>query len=124
MTSLALVQIASVRRFSAYQTHVTMVTPEVEEPARRQLRAAGSHVVEVPLISPPWKISASWWNTVFTKLAIFSLRHVDGLTLDKVAFVDLDAFLISPSADSIFDACGANEVSPAFASARRHRYRN
>merc|ERR1719352_2207954 len=70
MTSLALLQVASIRRFSKYHTHLTMVTPEVNEVARRQLRAAGSHVVDVELVSPPWKISASWWTTVFTKLQI------------------------------------------------------
>ena len=68
MTSLALLQIASVRRFSSHQTHVTMVTPEVNEVARKQLRDAGSHVVQVDLISPPWQIQASWWTTVFTKV--------------------------------------------------------
>jgi len=60
MTTLALLQIQSVRRFSKHQTHITMVTPEVNEVARRQLRAAGSHVVQTELISPPWQISASW----------------------------------------------------------------
>ena len=43
MTTMALLQISSVKRFSAYQTHLTMVTPEVNEVARRQLRAAGDH---------------------------------------------------------------------------------
>ena len=112
MTTLALVQIASVRRFSKHPHHVTMVTPEVNEVARKQLRAAGSHIVEVGMITPPWQISASWWNTVFTKLQIFSLRNSSSAgVLDKVAFVDLDAFIVSEKADTIFDACGAREVS-------------
>ena len=111
MTNLALVQIASIRRFSTYKTHVTMVTPEVTQVARSQLLAAGSHIIEVGMITPPWKISASWWTTVFTKLQIFSLSNSTSAgTLDKVAFVDLDAFLVSEKADTIFDACGAREV--------------
>ena len=110
MTTLALLQIQSVRKFSSYQTHITMVTPEVNEVARRQLRAAGSHVVQVDLISPPWQISASWWTTVFTKLQIFSLGNTSAGRVDKVAFVDLDAFLVSDSADTIFDECDATEV--------------
>ena len=111
MTNLALVQIASIRRFSKYGTHVTMVTPEVTQVARSQLIAAGSHIIEVGMITPPWRISASWWTTVFTKLQIFSLYNsTTAGILDKVAFVDLDAFIISKKADTIFDACGAREV--------------
>ena len=115
MTSLALLQIHSVRRFSKHQTHITMVTPEVSEVARRQLRAAGSHVVQTELISPPWQIAASWWTTVFTKLAIFGLGNTTAGAVDKVAFIDLDAFIVDAHADSIFDACGANEVRRASA---------
>lgn len=110
MTTLALLQIQSVRRFSKFQSHITMVTPEVNEVARRQLRAAGSHVVPVDLISPPWQISASWWTTVFTKLQAFSLGNTTAGRVDKVAFVDLDAFILKEDADSIFDQCGASEV--------------
>merc|ERR1719484_421505 len=87
-----------------------MVTPEVNDVARTQLRAAGSHVVQVDLISPPWQISASWRTTVFTKLQIFSLGNTTAGRVDKVAFVDLDAFIVSDSADAIFDACSANEL--------------
>merc|ERR1719473_1192618 len=95
MTNLALVQIASVRRFSKVDTHVTMVTPEVDD---------------VDLISPPWQIAASWWTTVFTKMQIFSLGNTSAGPLDKVAFIDLDAFILNEKADTIFDACGAREL--------------
>ena len=87
-----------------------MVTPEVNEIARKQLRAAGSTVVPVDLINPPWNIAASWWTTVFTKLQIFSLGNTTAGLVDKVAFVDLDGFLINEQADTIFDECGATEV--------------
>ena len=86
-----------------------MVTPDVDELARRQLRDAGSTVVDVDLISPNWSITASWWTSVFTKLAIFSIGRYDP-RVAKVAFIDLDAFLVSDTADSIFDACGVNEL--------------
>ena len=110
MTNLALLQVESVRRFSSVPTHITMVTPEVNEIARKQLRAAGSTVVPVDLINPPWNIAASWWTTVFTKLNIFSLGNTTAGLVDKVAFVDLDGFLINEQADTIFDECGATEV--------------
>ena len=120
MTNLALLQIHSVRRFSKHQTHITMVTPEVNEVARRQLRAAGSHLVQIELISPPWPISTSWWTTVFTKLAIFGLGNTTAGAVDTVAFLDLDAFLIDDSADSIFGACGAREVRYACTAVSQH----
>ena len=127
-----------------------MVTPEVNEVAKARLRAAGSHVVPVDLITPNWKISASWWETVFTKLQIFSLGNTSAGRVDQVrvrvthmiasviaslaryriplalarsdscdvppvrlqvAFVDLDAFIVSERADTVFDACDATEVS-------------
>ena len=129
---------------------ITMVTPEVDETSKARLRAAGSHVVPVDLIAPPWKISASWWETVFTKLQIFSLGNTSAGRVDQVrvrvthmiasviaslaryriplalarsdscnvppvrlqvAFVDLDAFIVSERADTVFDACDATEVS-------------
>ena len=61
-----------------------MVTPEVDETSKARLRAAGSHVVPVDLIAPPWKISASWWETVFTKVQIFSLRNTSAGVVDQV----------------------------------------
>lgn len=64
---------------------ITMVTPEVGELSKARLRAAGSHVVPVDLITPPWKISASWWETVFTKLQIFSLRNTSAGVVDQVS---------------------------------------
>ena len=62
-----------------------MVTPEVGEVAKARLRAAGSHVVPVDMITPAnWKIAASWWETVFTKLQIFSLRNTSAGIVDQV----------------------------------------
>ena len=64
---------------------ITMVTPEVGEVAKARLRAAGSHVVPVDMITPAnWKIAASWWETVFTKLQIFSLRNTSAGIVDQV----------------------------------------
>ena len=102
-TNLALLQIASVNHFSRFG-HVTMVTPDVRSSARVQLIAAGSHVVEVEPIEPPAMV-APWWATVFTKLRAFSLsRH------QLVTYLDLDAFLASDRADTVFDSCDATEI--------------
>ena len=50
------------------------------------------------------------WTTVFTKLAIFGLGNTTAGKVDKVAFVDLDAFITNDQADTIFDSCAASEV--------------
>ena len=63
---------------------ITMVTPEVNEVAKARLRAAGSHVVPVHLITPNWKISFGYWETVFTKLQIFSLGNTSAGRVDQV----------------------------------------
>ena len=102
MTDHALLQIASVRRASKHE-HVTMVTPDVEGATRARLRDAGSRVVEVAPIQPRAMARApAWWAPVFTKLRLLSLTGYRA-----VAFLDLDAFLASPRADEIFDACPA-----------------
>ena len=100
MTSLALLQLASVHRFSSYR-HVTMVTPDVDEHSRALLHAAGSIVAEVALIEPPAaSLVPPWWAAVFTKLQVFSLSDYRA-----VAFLDLDAYLATRRADEIFDSC-------------------
>ena len=111
MTQLALLQIHSVRRFSIYQ-HLTMVTPDVALSVRQLLSNAGSRVVEVPLILPPQHILKkvySWWKAVFSKLNAFNLSNQTAVEFEKVAFIDLDAFLVHHGADAIFDACNARE---------------
>ena len=43
----------------------------------------------------------------FTKLQALNLGNTSAGLVDKVAFLDLDAFLLSRQADSIFDECRA-----------------
>jgi hypothetical protein len=108
MTSLALLQLASVRKYSQYG-HVTIVTADVDEMAKSALRAGRSQIVETQMIAPRVIAMAKpWWVSVFTKFHIFALTDYDTVT-----YLDLDAFLTSSQADGIFDRCAAHELCAA-----------
>ena len=98
-TTMAMVQVLSVRLFSCYR-HVTLVTPEVKPEVRKLLRSVGSEVREAQHIywarQPSGVIEGYRW--LFSKLNLWRPGVVGHA---RAVFIDADTFLTDPGADAL-----------------------
>lgn len=85
-------------RTNSFVPFVVMVTKEVSEENRQQLRKDGAQVIEVAPVKFDWiKPRQERWAQVMDKLRIFELTQ-----FDKVLLLDTD-IVVTKRLDSIFD---------------------
>jgi len=91
-------------------TFIVLVTPEVSQEKRYQLKKDGATVIEgahIPL--PPWiKTGVTKWRNQFVKLRLLQLTQYD-----RIAFFDADTLLMRPL-DGVFDDTVVQTPSRSF----------
>ena len=102
-TEMLSAQIRSIKKYSNYKEHVTLILPTVSDELVANLESLGTKITRVDRIESPFYIERSWWQDVFAKLHIFNLTDYS-----QVTYVDSDAFIGGAEADLIFDECQAD----------------